>query len=307
MKHIVLSCILACSAVAALCQLPRIPQPAAIPNQASIIDSILKANDIRNRQKIKSYASVISGFHTQKGLFTVHTKGDTIYFEIPDSILHRDIMVINRLEKGPGGFDFFAGEELDEKTILFDKGADSSINIRYEMVISEADSADAIYRAVASSNINPVVLSFPIKAVGKDSASYVIDVSKFLKGTEETSFVNSLGNSKLRSTLGVLKDLNIESIQTYPTNVEISISKNSSARKGINMNNPEGPVSLVTHSSFIELPEKPLQRRYFDPRVGYFADYYYAFGDHQQKSEKRKFILHWGLEPKAEDREKWKR
>jgi len=308
MKQIVLFFLLSCSAGIALGQLPRIPQLPPSASSTSIIDSILRANDIRSRQKIRSYASVINGFYTQNGLFTVHTKGDTVYFEIPRTLLHRDIMVINRLKKGPGGFDFFAGEELDEKTIQFEKGADSSICIRYDIVISEADSSDAIYRAVVNSNNNPVVASFPIKAYGKDSASYVIDVTKFLKGTEENNFVNSMSSgNKFKSTFGVLRDFYIESIHTYPINVEISIGKNTTARKGINSSNPEGPVTLITHSSFIALPEKPLQRRYFDQRVGYFADYYYAFGDRQQKSEKRKFILHWRLEPKPEDRDKWQR
>ena len=270
------------------------------------VDTVIKPPPPLPRTGLKSYSSVITqNYQTQKGLFTVHKWRDTVYFEIPDSLLLRDIMVINRLEKGPGGYGAYAGEELDEKTIQFEKGPDSSIRIRYDLVISDADSASTIYKAVLNSNLNPVVISFPIKAYGKDSASYVIDVSKFLKGAE---FVNSIDHSNLAQHVDAkqMKDFNIESIHAYPINVEISISKNT-VSKPLLLGSAPGPVSLVTHTSFIALPKVPLQRRFFDPRVGFFADEYYAYGDQQQKVEKKRFILRWRLEPREEDRKKWER
>lgn len=254
----------------------------------------------------KNYASVIRpGYHSEKGLFTVHHLRDTIYFEIPDSILNRDIMVINRLVQGPGGYGAYAGEELDEKTIRFEKGPDSSIRIRYVLVISEADSGSAISKAVVNDNLDPIALSFPIKAIGENDHSYVIDVSRFLKGTE---FVNSFDASKLSSKIDMkqMKDFTVESIHAYPINVEISISKNG-LTKPTGLGAGPQPVSLVTHTSFIALPAIPLQRRFFDPRVGFFADEYYAYGDQQQKTELKQFILRWRLEPRPEDLEKWKR
>lgn len=252
---------------------------------------------------IKKYEEVVSkNFTTKTGLFTVHEYRDTVYFEIPESLLGRDIMVINRLSKGPGGYGMHAGEELDQKTIRFEKGPDSSVRVRYTLVINEADSTSSIYKAVISSSLDPLVSSFPIKAYSKDSSGFVIDASKFLK---EKNFVNSISaTSELGKgvTVQSMKDVYIESIHAYPINVEITISKNFDSRK-----EPGSPVTVESHTSFIALPEVPMQRRYFDPRVGYFADYLYAYGDEQQKSEKRDFILRWRLEPKKEDIGKWKR
>ena len=269
-------------------------------------DSVTKALLIA-RAKIKPFAAVVTKeFGTQKGLFTVHRNKDKdlVYFEIPDSILHRDIMVINRLNKGPGGSGNYAGEELDEKTIQFEIGPDSTIRIRYDLVISEADSSNEIYKAVIKSNLNPIAVSFPIMAYGKGHKSYVIDVSKFLK---DKTFVNSIdaGTQLAKfANVGIMRDYYIEYIHTYPMNVEISISKNMDAKK-VGTTIPD-PVTVQTTASFIELPKIPMQRRFFDPRVGYFADYYNAYADDQQKSEVKKFILHWRLEPKDEDIAKWK-
>lgn len=264
-------------------------------------DSLIKAL-LAPRPKIKPYGQVVTkDFTSMWGLFAVHVKKDQVYFEIADSLLGRDIMVINRLEQGPAG-SAFAGEELSERTIQFERGPDSTIRIRFDLVINEADSGDAIHRAVVRSSLNPVAASFPVIAYGKDGKSAVIDVSKFLK---EKNFINAIAaNSSLGKDVNTasMKDFNLEYIHVYPINVELSISKN------LDPKTPAGdPATIVTHTSFIALPRVPLQRRFFDPRVGYFNDEYYAFGDQQQHAELKKFILRWRLEPRDEDVERWKR
>jgi len=261
------------------------------------------------RKKIKSYQSVINkSFKSQFGLFAVHKAKDTVYFEIPDSILHRDIMLINRLNKVSGGYDMYAGEELDERTIQFEKGVDSTIRIRYDLVISEADSTNDIYKAVVNSNVNPVAATFPIVAYGKDSKSYVIDVSKFLKEKSMVNNINGRTGLGAQANIASMKDFNIESIHVYPINVEISISKNMDPKGPQSGPSKNGdPLSMESHTSFIALPKVPMQRRYFDPRVGYFADFFNTYADDQQKSEERDFILRWRLEPRDEDIAKWKK
>src|SRR3982751_5616316 len=65
---------------------------AALPPAPFNIDSILRAAKVH----VKPYAQIITKkFTAQKGLFTVHSgvEEDSLYFEIPDSLLGRDIMV----------------------------------------------------------------------------------------------------------------------------------------------------------------------------------------------------------------------
>jgi hypothetical protein len=258
-------------------------------------------------KKIKPYSAVINkNFKSQKGLFKVHQYRDTIYFEIPDTLFKRDIMVINRLSKAPGGAGMYAGEQLDEKTIQFEKGADSSIRVRYNIVVSEADSSNAISQAVLRSTLNPLVASFPIVAYSKDSSSYVIDVSKFLT---EMNFVNSIDPGvEINKTVtsSSIKNAVIESIRVYPINVEVTISKTMTV-KSLPGSKVNDPVSLETNTSFIILPKVPMQRRFFDKRVGYFAQQYNAFSDDQHRAEVKEFIVRWRLEPKDVDVEKWKK
>lgn len=69
-----------------------------------------------------------------------------------------------------------------------------------------------------------------------------------------------------------------------------------------------GKVTLGLNVSFVLLPKVPMQRRLFDPRVGYFADSFTYFSDNQQRVEPKRFITRWRLEPKdSADMEKMKR
>ncbi len=267
-----------------------------------------------NKNGVQPYSAVIkSNLITQTGLFTIHrTKEmDSIFFEIPEKLLSRDILVVNRVKESPGGIGVYPGEEIDNNTIIFEKGPNETIRVRLNLVISDADSTNAIYRAVTQSNLNAVIASFPIKAYGKDSASYVIDVSKFLR--DPNTFVNAgESHQALKKALEVktMKDLDVQSILAFPENIEIAITKNGLTKPVAQLFQPPvpaRPVTLVTNTSFIVLPETPMQRRLVDTRVGFFADSYTAYGDAQQKVEPREFIHRWRLEPKPEDRERYNR
>jgi hypothetical protein len=280
--------------------------------QAVQIDSTKADTIIKKplpRSGINSFEQIVTEkYVTKTGLFTVHQYRDTIYFDIPDSILNREIEVINRLEKGPGGTGAYSGEELDEKTIRFERhNEDSSIRIRYSYIISSADKESDIYKSVSKSNLDPVVVSFPIKALGKDEKSAIIDVSRWIK--DSRSFMNSIapGTSLARTVnVSAQRDFNVEMIHVYPINVEFSISKNTDSKPMPGSPAPQ-PVTLVTHSSFILLPEKPMQQRIADERVGFFADQVWHYSDEQQKVEDRRFVLRWRLEPAKADIAKYER
>src|SRR5579872_3989294 len=71
---------------------------------------------------IKPYSEVItSKAKTNRGLFTTHRVDDKYYFEIPDSVFNRDILVVNRISKAPtgarAGFLGYAGDQIGESVI----------------------------------------------------------------------------------------------------------------------------------------------------------------------------------------------
>jgi hypothetical protein len=250
------------------------------------------------KKGIRPYKDVVNkSFVNYKGLFIVHKKKDTTYFEIPDSLLNRDIMVMIHFKSGSSGVDGYPGMDMGDQVIQFELGSDSTLNIKNDLVVSEADTNSNIYKAVKNSEVNPIINSFPIVAYNKVSKGYVIDVSRLFNANATILTGNIVGSN--------YKDFYTDYIHVYPTNVEFGITENFTSLGG---KTGSDPSTRSVNTSFIILPKIPMMRRYHDERVGFFSDPVTIYKDDQQKvAFKKQFIVRWRLEPRAGDLEKWKR
>lgn len=257
---------------------------------------------------------------TKKGLFTVHKIEDKYYFEIADSVLGREVLAVTRFSKVPGGGGKYGGEEVNEQSLRLEKGPSHNLFVRVVALISVADSTNTISRAVKNSYLDPIAAAWPIAAYGKDSMSYVIDVTDFFKN--DNQIVSLDPNAKRSFGLGVLAPDRsyIQSINTFPINTEIRTVKTYSSSGGgiggilgggggasLPAGQAAGAVTIELNTSMLLLPKLPMHRRLFDSRVGYFADRFVVYSDDQQKVENQTFAVRWRLEPKAEDLAKYKR
>ena len=281
-----------------------------------------KSADSASKKGPKPYEKVITDKAiTKRGLLTVHKVDDKWYFEIPDSLLKREMIVTTRYSKTAGGGGIYAGEMVNYQTVVWEKGPSNNVFLRVVTVISVADSTNEIYKAVTNSNLNPIAQAFEIKAIGKDSGSVVIDVSDYFKGDNQPI---SLGEfTKKRFNLsGQINDRSyILNINSYPINTEVRVVRTFNSTPAFPMSGGANPfpsttlpaayeanaVTLEMNNSFILLPKVPMKKRMYDPRVGFFSDQFDEYDDKQQKADAQEFIVHWRLEPKPEDIEKWKR
>ncbi len=276
----------------------------------------------------KPYKEVITDKAvSKKGLFTVHKIEDKFYFEIPDSILGREILAVTRYSKIAGGGRNYGGELVNEQTLKFEKGPSNNIFLRVVTLISTADSSNIISKAVKNSYLDPIAAAFPVAAYGKDSvtntSSTVIDVTDFFKGDNQA--VSLTPNIKRNLNLSALaQDRSyIQTINTFPINTEIrSVKTFSSTPSGggfgatpspqpasttLPAASAAGAVTLELNTSLLLLPKVPMNRRLFDSRVGYFADDFTVYSDDQQKVDNQIFAVRYRLEPKDEDLEKYNR
>ncbi|MEN9701733.1 MAG: hypothetical protein RIR55_1059 [Bacteroidota bacterium] len=255
---------------------------------------------------------------SQKGVFNVHFQDDKYFFEIPDSLLGRELLAVTRFAKVAGGARKYGGEEVNEQSLLFEKGPNQRIFMRVVTLISKADSSQTIAKAVKNSYLDPIVASFDIKAFGKDSTSNIIDVTDFFKGDNQAVSLTS-GEKRSFGLSGLASDRSyIESIKSYPINMEVRTVKTYSA-SGPMPGSPmaggasaipaainAGAVTFELNTSIRILPKVPMNTRLFDSRVGYFADNFVQYSDDQHKVENQVFAVRYKLEPKPEDVEKYK-
>lgn len=244
---------------------------------------------------------------TSKGLFTVSKQGQDWFFEIPDSIIGRKLLATVRYTSTPANTGLYGGEMANQQTVYWEVAPDEKLLLRSELLINTADSTEAINKAIVISNENPIIGAFKIES-HKDKR-YKVKVTSFFN--EDNS---ALGlNSRTKTNMGLaalLPNLSyIESIKTFPLNTEVRTVKTWMSPSPRNYAGLEtGKVTLGLNISFVLLPEVPMQRRFFDPRVGYFTDFFNEYSDSQQRVKGKRFVTRWRLEPKdSADAERMKR
>lgn len=245
-----------------------------------------------------------------QGLVNVYVTPDSRYYiEIADSLLGKDLLMVNRIAKSAAGFrqgmSFYAGDQVNTNMIRFEKGAKNKLLIRkiIEREMSK-DSTKEMYEAVMRSNLHVIMAILDIKALNSDStnthASYLIDMTDLLNSDNEL-FTFSKYQKEATKISRLLTDKSyIENIKTYPLNTEFRTVQTFAFG-----NNETATFEL--NSSLILLPEILMTPRYFDERVGYFADYKTDFDRDPQAVMSTRMIKRWRLEPKEEDWEKYKK
>lgn len=241
-----------------------------------------------------------------KGLFNV-TKMDTDwFFEIPDSLIGREFLTTTRYTSTPANIGVFGGEQVNEQTLYWEVAPEKRLLLRAKLLVNTADSSQMINRAIVVSNENPIIGSFKIES-HKDKL-YKIKVNSFFNEDNEALGLPSSVKREYGLSVQIGNLSFIEDIKSFPMNTEVRLTKTWNCSKtSLPTASSTGKATFRLNISFILLPERPMMRRYYDPRVGYFADQYNEFSDKQQRVRNKKFITRWRLEPKPEDVERMRR
>ena len=260
--------------------------------------------DSKKPKKEKTYKEIITKEAiTDKGLFDIHKVKDKYYYEINDSLLGREMLMVTRIAKTASGLGFGGGKQNTQ--VLRWQKKDSKILLRVVSHNIVASDSLPVSEAVLNSNFEPILYSFKIESKGIDSISTLIDVTKlFNEDVKPLGFPQSRRKGYKISSLNSKKSF-IESIKSYPENIESRHVKtyNSSSPPS---NSSTGTISLEINNSMILLPKTPMKRRYFDQRVGWFARSQVDYGLDVQESKSLKYLDRWRLEVKDEDLEKFK-
>ncbi len=246
--------------------------------------------------EIKKFSDVIkSSAEKDEGMFNVYKQEDKFFYEIPNTMLGREMLMLSRIAKTADGIGY-GGEVLNNQTLRWERH-DKKILLRVVSFNNVAADSLPIAQAVRSSNFEPIVMSFDIQAYNDDTTAVVIDVTSLF-----STDVPTLGLQDFRRRQYQVRRLDnnrsfIQSIRSYPRNIE--------ARKIVTYeagsppsNSFTGAISLEINHSMYLLPDEPMQTREYDERVGYFAMGQTDFGSDQQFIDRKSYIVRWKLEPK---------
>jgi hypothetical protein len=254
--------------------------------------------------QLKKYEEVIhSGVISMPGLFTVHRIDDKVYYEIPPSVLNRDMLWYIEVAKSPTNIGYGA-QPVGDRIIRWERRGNNILlrDISYDKRSKESG---AMQRAVELSSLAPIIMRFNILTEGKDKTA-VIDVTPLL--------ISDVPEFSAREALRVLKlstpatlDLTrcfVEEMKSFSTNVDVrSMITYSLGPPPLGATPPQGSIpgdlrsiSLEVHYSMTLLPDVPMRPRWFDPRVGFFFKEYEEYSSQENRAEIRKLITRYRLE-----------
>ena len=250
----------------------------------------------------RSYTEVVpASAESRQGLFHVHQVEGRLLFEIPDSILGRDMLIMSRYDKTQDGFADVGATMAPNIMVRWER-RDDRILLRGVSTSMTADPADNVSLAVENSIFPSVIHAMDIQARG--SGTSVVDVTDLYLGDHPTFSLPQNRRTQLQVRSHDRNRSWMEFARSFPINVEIRVVRTYAA------GNPPsagrgGAVSFEVNHSMILLPEEPMMPRLADERVTYIGVNRTDFSRDFQGVRPERYIRRYRMEPT--DPEAWAR
>ncbi|WP_227006025.1 zinc-dependent metalloprotease [Marinifilum sp. N1E240] len=253
-----------------------------------------------SKSDLKAFSEVItSDAQTKNGVIDIHRVKKDYYFEIADSLLGRDFLLVNKISKVPSQVNELGlNKGINYQNLLIRFEADTlneKIWVKTYHPYYEGKEGDAISLSVKDNYMPSIRESFDLACIGKDSTSYVFKVNKVFDGSEKS--LNDLFGMLGMPSSAVKSLSKINAVKSFPENVVVKSLLTTKA-EGIT-------VTVEATTNIVLLAEKAMKPRFADNRIGYFTTKHFYYKDSQQAVENREFVNRWRLEPKKEDVERY--
>ena len=250
----------------------------------------------KNKNGLKSIDSLTKKMQKQSGLITSYYENDKVFFELSDSLLEKDLLMVSRFVQLPSNYQAYlnAGSKTSQQLINFKKKG-TKILLTQKSFVNIASAKDPISLSVDLNNFPPILAAFDIK--NNEENIHLIDVSNYFNNDSPGFNIIRKG---LKKEYGIgnpdSKRSYIDTVKSFPKNIEIrhTLTFNTSSPP---RNNSASTLSFQINHSIIALPETPMPVRYTDERVGWFSLKKYNYSSNALKSDDIKIIRRWRLEP----------
>ena len=259
-----------------------------------------KKDSTASKGNTAAYNDFIKDAVTKDGLFKIHTIKEKIYFEIPNEVLGKDLLIVNKISSVPAQINnagINKGMNYENKLIRFYK--DEKNNKVWAKTFDpkiSVNKKDNIALSVRDNYGESIIEGFEIKTYGKDS-TVVVQVNNVFNGTSK-SFNNLFDNIGMGGSVRT-KDSYIEEVKSFPQNVVIKSQLTTQISEG-KTTAEKADLTVGTTTNIVLLPE-PMVGRFSDDRVGYFTTPKVYFSDKQQRVDNKELITRWRLEPKEQE------
>lgn len=238
-----------------------------------------------------------------KGMFNTYLdKKGKLWFEIPDSVLGKTYMLVNRVNSLSQTTDWVAGQVVSSRLIKFTRD-DNNLYMHLPQSTSVVPEDDPIRASFDINFTEPILKSFKIDH--KENGKIYVDMTSFFAGNEKSISPIKEPNplAKLLGGKDGIKGTfysdgsGVISAKSFPQNVEIK------SRLAYTTPTASNPYTVVMSRSIVQLPDDPMPVRFHDKRVGFFSEYKNLYSSKLDGSKTYEIINRHRLEPRDEDRE----
>jgi hypothetical protein len=242
-----------------------------------------------NQQSAKFMEEVTSSV---RGFVSVHYSNNKIFFEVPDSLLGRDMLIAVRASELSHNRRHVAAGQMRHNPMLIRFTADDDLIYLHQIVSSEyAHEDDPVRKSLDRNNLVPVIEAF--KIIHQTEYSRVFDFTNYLK--EPINPISPFHDGNRPGSLNAALT-SFLSVKAFENNIEIKTRFGFRARE---------PFLAIMHRSFVLLPEEKMKPRLNDPRVGYFNESKRRYSSEQISVERYAYISRFNIQPGEEDIERY--
>lgn len=253
----------------------------------------------------KPYKEVIpSRAHSYKSFITAHKVDEKYFLEIPDSLLGREILVVNQISAAPADFRSkgssagYAGDIIGQLMFHFEKGAGNRLLIKAKSYKERSldSSANGLARLIERNNYEPILNSYPIKALNDSLHSSVIEITDQLN-QDNLLFGFSAAAKTAAGLTAIVPDRSyIAGVKNYEDDISFSFTRTYNKTAG-GLSTAPLPYTFQLKTGMILLPETAMVPRMADNRTGYQKLSYLDFDDNPLGVAEKSIIYRWRLEP----------
>lgn len=243
---------------------------------------------------------------TVKGLITLHKMDNKIYFELPLSLLGKDMLIGSTVTEITNNGFANVGEKPHEPMHVMFTRTDSTINLR-QVTCAYMSKDRNLQERIKTSMMPAIIENLAIKAYSPDSTAVVIDMTNFLLSDNEQLNPFSAYAPVTWSGAWIEKEFKrnnsqIAKIKAFDDNVSVqsSLTYSVSLRDKRSYYWYKEPFTAVMTRTFLLLPEEPMRPRLADPRINIFWQGYSEFSNEGNGMKPLYYANRWRLEPKDE-------
>ena len=261
----------------------------------------------------QAFEELVEDAEEISGFFDMYRKEGKLYLVVPEDRLGQDFLLDTRVAQGIGAAGLFGGTTLtyfEMDLMAIEKHGDRLFLMQRPHRFTSEDDARAA-EAVALSIGSSVVISADIEATRPDQAD-IIDVTNWF--VSDLSGVSENLRAVARTPTGQPGSVSFDESRSFLEEVKgfernVGVRARLTFRPGRPVGLPSVPdgryISLSIHYTLAQLPDRPMERRLADERVGNFTT---VHKDYSQEDSTffRRYVNRWRLERGEQVGDRWR-